>query len=54
MSEATITRPQIILKDSQGVTLSSHDHEFQAITAAEDREPGTFIIERPTATIEVT
>ena len=54
MAEATINRPQIILKDSQGVILSSHDHEFQAITAAEDREPGTFIIERPTAIIEVT
>ena len=53
MPEVTVTRPQVILKDSQGAVLSSHDYEFQAIAAAEDREPDTFIIERPSATIEV-
>lgn len=54
MATATITRPQIILKDSQGNTISSHDFEFQAIAAADYQEPSTFTIERPTATIEVT
>lgn len=54
MAEATLTRPQVILKDTQNVTISTHDFEFQAVAAADEQLPGTYTLERPTATITVT
>lgn len=54
MAEATLTRPQVILKDTQNVTISTHDFEFQAVAAADEQLPSTYTIERPTVTITVT
>jgi len=54
MADITLTRPQVILKDDQGTTLSSWDYEFQAIVEAEELASGTYTVERPTLTIVVT
>ena len=49
-----LTRPQVILKDSGGTTLSTWDYEFQAIVEAEELALGTYTVERPDVTIVVT
>ena len=53
MTTVKIVRPPVILKDFQNNVISTHDYEFQAVTDAEDQVPGTYTVERPTATIIV-
>ena len=56
MAEVSINpdRPAILLKDSQGVVLSTHRHEFAAVTQASKNLPvGTYIVERPALTLVV-
>lgn len=51
---ATVTRPDILLKDSEGATISTHSYMFQAYIAAKAQPDGSFTIVRPTVTLIVT
>lgn len=53
MTTLVLTRPPIVLKDYQGVTISTHEHEFQATVDAELQPEGVYTIERPLTTITI-
>ena len=53
MPIATLTRPEVILKDYQNNVISTHKYEFQVITDAELQPPGVYTVERPATTITV-